>query len=769
MVERPGPGHPVTVSTGIQTKQGRAPTSTHCNVVNLSDHVPDDDELELLGMGLTFIPTPQLGRFSREDLVSDFDTLQTTHMARYCGGLPSTSDRIKTAVCEHVVEQLNNLEPKCTIPNLPARLTRALRRLRNCKDIVVSQADKGDAAVLLNASDYTRMAWQHLADSETYTLLSEDPTTAIVDKFNAYLRRCRDDRVIDPGLHDRLRLAVDTVAQTIYFLPKVHKVPLKLRPIVSCSGGPTAGASSYLNSLLQTHARAVDSYVENSIEVVNRLSDLRVSRDALLVALDIESLYTNISHRSAIEAFSRRFSAHPKFVFLLDLLRFVLGNNVFEFDGRFFRQTCGIAMGTPLAPALATVVIADLEERYLSESALKPATWLRYIDDVFAVWAHGKDSLQSFVDGLNRRDPRINFTWQSSFASTIFLDLRIYKPVDLAHEGRLATSIYYKYTNTFSYALGTSHIARHTFRGIAIGETIRALRNCDTRTKFDFVRSQLLRHFRRRKYPLSALRAVKDIDFSKRMFYLERPQGKRIERPLPLNTLFYPFNRSLGTLLRRAWDRVYRDPFLSQALPTPPFPAFKNHPSLGAMLSHKRKQFDSKPEQPSLRPERGIDFVHQRFNRPRRIQDLKKSKLPKSLRSVDRCCGNTRCLVCPLLSHPNYVASRSKQTTHPVGNNLRCTTPGIVYLLTCRRCGKQYVGQTAKTMRERLARHKASFRVAQMSLYAHFTQYHHCGSLDVSIVLLCQESDAELRLRRETEWIERLGTVIPKGLNNRPS
>ena len=245
-------------------------------------------------MGLAFIPTPQQGQFSREDLVSDFDMLQTKHIARYCGGLPSTSDRIKTAVCDNIVEQLHDLEPKRTIPNLPACLTMALRRLRNRNDIVVSQADKGDAVVLMNASDYTCMAWQHLAGGETYTPLSEDPTPAIVDKFNAYLCCCRDDCVIHPGLHDQLRLADYTVAQTIYFLPKVHKVPLKLCPIVSCSGGPTAGASSYLNSLLQTHARAVDSYVENSIEVVNHLSDLHVSRDALLVALDIESLYTNI-------------------------------------------------------------------------------------------------------------------------------------------------------------------------------------------------------------------------------------------------------------------------------------------------------------------------------------------------------------------------------------------------------------------------------------------------------------------------------------------
>ena len=509
--------------------------------------------------------------------------------------------------------------------------------------------------------------------------------------------------------------------------------------------------------------------MENSIEVVNQLSELCVPKDALLVALDIESLYTNISHRLAIEAFSRRFRGHPRFVFLLDLLKFVLTNNVFKFDGRFFSQTCGIAMGTPLAPALATVVIADLEEAYLLRCSLRPSTWLRYIDDVFAVWPHGGDTLQSFLDGLNQLEPRIRFTCESSSSSTVFLDLRIYKPVDFANRGRLATSIHYKHTNSFAYALGSSHIAQHTFRGIAMGETIRALRNCDTRAKFHRVRSKLLYHFRRRGYPLSARRAVMRIDFCRRPTYLSRPHERRIERPLPLNTLFYPFSRPLGTLLRRAWDRVGNDPFLAATLPTPPFPAFKNHPSLASIISHKRRNFDNRPPQSSLQPERGVSFLHQRFNRPRRMQDLAKARPPNLLKGVDRSCGNRRCLVCPLLLHPNYVASKSKQTTHPVTHNLRCMTMGVVYLFQCKRCGKQYVGQTGRSMRERFARHKASFGTAPMSLYAHFTRYHHCNTLDVSIVLLSKESDPETRVKRERDWIECLGTLLPAGLNNRPT
>ena len=110
-----------------------------------------------------------------------------------------------------------------------------------------------------------------------------------------------------------------TCTQSIYFLPKIHKRPVKIRPIVSCTGGPTSRASGYLDSLLATnHTRRVDSFVKNSTEIVNTLEDMTLPRNTLLCTLDIDSLYTNITHEQAIPAFTRRFNGHPKFVFLLD-------------------------------------------------------------------------------------------------------------------------------------------------------------------------------------------------------------------------------------------------------------------------------------------------------------------------------------------------------------------------------------------------------------------------------------------------------------------
>ena len=53
-----------------------------------------------------------------------------------------------------------------------------------------------------------------------------------------------------------------------------------------------------------------------------------------------------------------------------------------------FTQVCGVAMGTKLAPALATIYIGDLEEAYLDTATKQPILWVRYIDDIFTLWTY---------------------------------------------------------------------------------------------------------------------------------------------------------------------------------------------------------------------------------------------------------------------------------------------------------------------------------------------------------------------------------------------
>ena len=85
-------------------------------------------------------------------------------------------------------------------------------------------------------------------------------------------------------------------------------------------------------------------------------------------------------------------------------------------------------MGMKMAPALATIFIGDLEETFFQEHAKKPFLWVRYIDDIFAIWTYPLNDFYEFLDTLNKAKPNIHFTAQVSTESIDFLDLTVYKP-----------------------------------------------------------------------------------------------------------------------------------------------------------------------------------------------------------------------------------------------------------------------------------------------------------------------------------------------------
>ena len=248
--------------------------------------------------------------------------------------------------------------------------------------------------------------------------------------------------LIDANLHNRLTPPRNINTQRMYFLPKVRKTRLRLEPIISATNGPTEKASEYIDRLLQPHMTQIKSYIKNSTDLIQTLRTLVIPPHCLLVTLDVESLYTNISHDEAIISFLRIVKDHPLKVFLLDLLKYVLKNNVFQFDNLIFTQLCGIAMGTKLAPALATIYLGQLEEKFLNQQTLKPLLWKRYIDDILMLWPYSREELQTFLTKLNRVHKNIKFSAEIFSQSCNFLDITIYKSPTFLRTGILSTKIY---------------------------------------------------------------------------------------------------------------------------------------------------------------------------------------------------------------------------------------------------------------------------------------------------------------------------------------
>ena len=92
-----------------------------------------------------------------------------------------------------------------------------------------------------------------------------------------------------------------------------------------------------------------------------------------------------------------------------DLMLFVLKNNYFHFNGIFYHQKRGLAMGSKLSPVLAILVMDRLEKSSIFQDVLgNPLIFLRYIDDCVLPVAVGCDK-DELLRAINLIHPTIKF------------------------------------------------------------------------------------------------------------------------------------------------------------------------------------------------------------------------------------------------------------------------------------------------------------------------------------------------------------------------
>ena len=70
---------------------------------------------------------------------------------------------------------------------------------------------------------------------------------------------------------------------------------------------------------------------------------------------------------------------------IIELLDFCLNNTYFTFQGVFYQQTKGAAMGSPVSPIVANIFMEAFESRALSTAIHQPKLWRRYVDDTCVI------------------------------------------------------------------------------------------------------------------------------------------------------------------------------------------------------------------------------------------------------------------------------------------------------------------------------------------------------------------------------------------------
>ena len=137
-------------------------------------------------------------------------------------------------------------------------------------------------------------------------------------------------------------------------------------------------------------------------------------------------------------------------------------------------------------------------------------------------------------------------------------------------------------------------------------------------------------------------------------------------------------------------------------------------------------------------------------------------------------CGSKHgCKTCTMFDRSTTCKSSYTGREYSIGRNLHCGVENIVYLVTCRKCKIQYVGETETTLRQRMCGHRSCIKSLGSLVGSHFDD-HGLENFKVQIIeqIDPQQIDnnktvKDHRLDREDYWMRELGTISPFGLNDK--
>ncbi|KAJ8031266.1 Deleted in malignant brain tumors 1 protein [Holothuria leucospilota] len=384
------------------------------SVINLSECSLSKPQLRVLSKGLNFTPLPSsVDRFSLRESVanferslrlteffhdsketdnSDYDSKLIKFRAKSTWTPPANRDKYLDSFISVVTSEIMSAPERKAFGNLSSDEHRAMRDLKYNFNVVIRQADKGSAVVIMDRCRYIQEGYRLLNDTSVYQRTEATTINDIERDIRQLADRLHDDDVITDDMH-QYAIREGTRPARFYLLPKVHKKGVPGRPVISACGSATEGLSEIVDFFLQPYLSTIPSFIKDTDDFIRKIRDINViPPGAFLVTIDVVALYPSIPHTNGLRAlgdFLRECQLPTKVISgILKMSELVLFKNVFEFNSEYFLQMSGTAIGTKMAPAYANIFMSVFERVLLSGSCNQPYVWLRYIDDVFVIWTH---------------------------------------------------------------------------------------------------------------------------------------------------------------------------------------------------------------------------------------------------------------------------------------------------------------------------------------------------------------------------------------------
>ena len=617
-----------------------------------------------------------------------------------------------------------------------------MRGLAEDRSIVIKLADKGSCVVVWDKLDYLAEAENHLNDSSTYqdAKFGDDDLVKLVEQSNKMFQKLLSKQNISSSEYKYFCYNYKRAANLgkMYLLPKIHKrlenVPG--RPVISNYGTPTEKASEFLDHHLKPIMQSAKSYIKDTSDFLRKLKGLgKVPENAILVTADVVGLYPSIPHEDDLEAlYTKLEEQEDKRIATEDILqmaKFVLKNNFFEFNSKIKHEISGTAIGTKFAPPYACIFMDKLETDFLDKENLKPWVWLRYIDDIFFVWTHGEELLHDLLKRLNEFHPSLKFTYEYSKQQINFLDVVVGKG------DKFVTDLYCKATDCHQYVHCNSCHPDHMKKSSIYSQGLRIKRLCSDHQKLQTHLQNLKKRFCERGYPGGIIDEQLQRMKGKSREELLRAKGtERQNVGIPFVVTYHPHLKNISKIIKKHANYLQIDPEVRSLFTSLPFVSFR---SVRNLRSH-----------------------------------LVRSKLYPEERAIGSAkCNSPRCLTCNDVKECDTFTSHVTKETFKINHRFDCNSKCLIYLLSCKVCGKQYVGSTTDRFRFRWNNYKNCQRKAergedhmQKYLHDHFLGEDHDGLVHNVVITFIDKTDPSDPERREEFWRTKLRTLAPHGLNN---
>ncbi|XP_068993468.1 uncharacterized protein [Neodiprion pinetum] len=248
-----------------------------------------------------------------------------------------TIDKVRSNISQLIGNRLVKHPPKSHC-QITSKVKQTIEFLKQNNHLVVTDADKGNISVVMDKTDVEQKYQDILNDSSTYTLISRDPTIEIQKQVNDMISLWQQKKFIDSNSAKNLKTHKSPPPK-IYFLSKIHKNNVPLRPIVCTS----------------------NYHIQDTRSFVNKIRNTQTPPEHLLVSLDVKSLFTNISTKLAISLISRNWpnlKSHTNInkKEFLAATKLCLDSCYFAYEDKFYQQIFGVAMGSPISPVVANLI-----------------------------------------------------------------------------------------------------------------------------------------------------------------------------------------------------------------------------------------------------------------------------------------------------------------------------------------------------------------------------------------------------------------------------